>query len=385
MLEMQTKDNRKFTNQLPKWAIGFHTGLISFFSIIGLGLIVVAVLRMMNNETGVAITIFGIGVLISWLGWFCFKNLQKYLDYVFKIELRQTGYYTYFKDKRKNEEREIFLTYERMEYVLIGMDYQLIPRQKVRAGTITTKLVPYRAAKFMFYGKNADGQLEVLSFTHSDLAIIDAWIDVLQSNNVTILHTDMALKATPNNPEGIKAVPKNSYEGSLLFTPGSEAEDIDNIFYTDEQKKTLAQKTKARRKKGFYLTVTLALLQVIMIYFYFPSWDIEEGLFSEDSDEIFAVLFTVMAVFAIYIYKHQVRWYDPIKDMLILGIGIWVGTMISPATHPDFQSAVGVYSTIIFMIVLVVVYLFKLFGWIGKIKKEWKNNREESVYKNIGD
>lgn len=379
MLEMQTKDNRKFTNQLPKWAIGFHTGLISVFSIIGLGLIVIAVLWMMNNEIGVAITTFGIGILFSWLGWFCFKNLQKYLDYVFEIELRQTGYYTYSKDKKKNEEKEIFLTYERMEYVLIGMDYQLIPKQKVRAGTITAKLVPYRAAKFMFYGKDANEQSEVLSFTHADLAIIDAWIDVLQANNVTIFHTDMALRATPNTPEGIKAVPKSSYKGSLLFKPGSEAEDLDNIFYTDDQKKILAKKSEARRKKGFYLTLTLTLLQVIMIYFYFPSWEIEEGLFSEDSDEIFAVLFTVMAMFAIYIYKRQVRWYDPIRDMLILGIGIWIGTMISPATHPDFQSGVGVYSTIIFMIVLVVVYLFKLFGWIGKKKKEWKNNREKTT------
>lgn len=141
----------------------------------------------------------------------------------------------------------------------------------------------------------------------------------------------------------------------------------------------MEQKTITNRKKGFYLILLLTFLQIIMIYFWFPTWDIEAGIFSDDSGVFIAGCFTVMATFAIYIYKTKVKWYEPIIDMLILGAGIWLGTIIAPVTHPDFPSAVKGYSMTIIIIILIGFYLLKLFDWKDKKKKERKINRQKNA------
>lgn len=370
MIEMQSKDNRRFTNQLPKWAIIFHIVFISIFSIIGIAFLIIAITSI-NENVGMAITMFGISCLFCWLGWFSYKNLRNYLDYIFKIEIRETGYYTYSKDKKKNEEKEIFLPFEKMEYVLIGIDYQLIPQY--RAGKSVPSLVPHRVAKLMFNGKSSSGHSEVLSFSIGNRETLNDWIEFIKANHVTIFHTDMALGATPNNPEGLQAVPKRLYEGSLLFEPGTKAEDMENIFYNEKQKMAIEKKEKIRRKRGIYFTFLLAILQIIMICLWFPSWDIDGSSFSDDSDESIAAVMTLLSLFFIYIYMRRVRWYDPIKDLFIIGAGIQIGVLFTPAAHPTFPSAVWEYAFTIFLIFFFVVYLFKWFGWIKKRKKKDKN------------
>ncbi|MCM3113776.1 hypothetical protein M3610_00525 [Neobacillus sp. MER 74] len=211
----------------------------------------------------------------------------------------------------------------------------------------------------MMYGVNSFNQLEVLSFTHSNQAALDQWIKVFQEHGVKIYHTEKALTATPNTPEGIEVVPMMEFEGTLKFVVGSEAEDLDNIFLTEEQENWAADQETKRRKQGFIFTVFLAILQTLMICFWFPKWNIDGESFADDSGVIFAFLFTVFIQFFIYWYMHKVKWYEPIRDMAILYIGIILGRALSPDDWTNFHHAVEEYAVMVIGCFLFFYYRYK--------------------------
>lgn len=122
---MQTTNNLSFTNQLPKWAIAFHIGLVIFFLLIGLGLMFLSVIEGIGEEFG--LFLLGLSAVFLGLSWYAYNNIQKYLKFIVKIDLGGNGYDYYVKDQKKGEESHSFLSYEHMKYVLIGMDYQLMP------------------------------------------------------------------------------------------------------------------------------------------------------------------------------------------------------------------------------------------------------------------
>ncbi|MGE8206877.1 hypothetical protein ACQKP0_20405 [Heyndrickxia sp. NPDC080065] len=371
-MEMQTKDNRIYTNQLPKWAIVFHIGFISLFLVIGIGFLAIAIKGAITNEFGFFLIFFAFSAIFLGFSRFCYKNLQNYTKYLMQIELGEDGYKYYFHNKKNKDKTYVFIPYENMEYVLIGMDYQVMPRQRV--GHDVPTLQSLRTAKIIIYGVSSNGHPVVLSFTHGNQIYLIEWIHVFQEHNVTIFQTDKALTATPNTPEGIQEVPKQLYEGNLLFEVGSLSKDMDNIFLNKKQQDVIEKNVKKRRKKGLLYTMILSLLQIIMICFWFPEWDIEGGSFDDDSGLILAFLFTIFTQIFIYLYMRRVKWYDPIKDMIIITVGIVIGSLLSPAARPTFHSAVEHYGAMVVGWFLFSIYVFKLFGWLSKIEKNRKKN-----------
>jgi len=256
-MELQTKDNRKFTNQLPKWAIVCHIGLIFIFFIIGIGVLVLAATEVSETGFGFSTLLLAIGIVFLWFSWFSYKNLRKYQDIVINIQLGENGYDSYVKDKKENEEHHISIPYENMKYVLIGMDYRLKAKSKIHSGenyNMRTKFLTVRSAKVYIYGVDTNNQLKVTNFPHADEKSLYDWIGVFQKHGVEIFHTDKALTATPSNPEVIESIPKNLFDGTLNFVIGSEAEGLDNLFLTEEQKKIMDNNEKENPKNGFLYT-----------------------------------------------------------------------------------------------------------------------------------
>nr|WP_304217211.1 hypothetical protein [Fredinandcohnia onubensis] len=256
-MELQTKDNLKFTNQLPKWAIGCHIGLISIFFLIGIGVFVLAAKEVSETGLTLSILLFAIGFVFLGFSWFSYKNLRKYHDVVINIQLGENGYDSYVKDKKMNEEHHISIPYENMKYVLIGMDYRLKAKSKIQSGenyNMRTKFVTVRSAKVFIYGVDTNDQLKVTSFPHADEKSLYVWIGVFQKHGVEIYHTDKALTATPSNPEVIESIPKNLFDGTLSFVIGSEAKGLDNLFLTEAQKKIMDKNEKKNTKNAILYT-----------------------------------------------------------------------------------------------------------------------------------
>ncbi|WP_010098052.1 hypothetical protein [Ornithinibacillus scapharcae] len=296
-MEMQTKDNLNFTNQLPKWAIGCHIGLISLFVLLGMGMFVLTALEVSETGLGFSILLLAIGVVFLGLSWFAYKNLRKYLDLIIKVSVSEQGYDYYAKDKRKGVEHKFFLPYEKMTYVLIGMDYRMMAKYKYSVHHDSTKLVPVRSAKIVIRGVSTDNRLEVTSFSHWDQQSLHKWIEVFQKHGVDIFHTDKALTAVPDNPEVIESIPKEKFEGSLSFVIGSEADDLENIYLTEEQQVLVEEKEKRGQKNGIYFTLLISMAQIIMICAWFPHWEIVDKSFSDSSGEFVALLFTILSQF----------------------------------------------------------------------------------------
>lgn len=368
---MQTKDHLNYTNQLPKWAIGFHIGLISFFLLLGIGVFVLSAKEISEMGLGFSIFLFAIGIAFLGISWVGYKNLRKYLDSIIKVQLGDIGYEYIAKDKKLGEEHHIFLPYENMKYILIGMDYRFGARIKYSVNHANrAEMFPVRSAKVLICGVSSDNQLEVTSFSHWEQKSLDKWIDVFQNHGVAIFHTDKALTGTPNNPEFIETIPMKRYEGTLSFVVGSRAEDIDNIYLTNAQQQVLKEKDKKGRRDGFYYTILVALLQIVMICFWFPHWEIVENSFGDSSGEFFALLFTVSLQFFIYMNMKWVKWYEPIRDMLIIYIGILIGSQLSPDGRTAFHSAVQGYAIMTIGVFLCLYYIIKIYSWFQKLSKK---------------
>jgi hypothetical protein len=380
-MELQTKDNRKFTNQLPKWAIGCHFGLIFIFFIIGIVVFVLAAKEVSETGFGLSILLFAIGIVFLGFSWFSYKNIQKYRDIVINIQLGENGYVSYVKDKKKNEEHHISIPYENMKYVLIGMDYRLKAKSKIHSGenyNMRTKFVPVRSAKVFIYGLDTSNQVKVTSFPHADEKSLNDWIGVFQRHGVEIYHTDKALTATPSDPEVIESIPKKHFDGTLSFVIGSEAEGLDNLYLTEEQKKVMEQNEKKNQKNGLLFTTLLSFLQLLMICFWFPHWDIVGESFSDSSGEFVVLFCTILLQFFIYVKMGHIKWYEPLRDMFILYLGIFIGLQLSPDERTTFEPAVQGYAMMTIGAFLFLYYSVKISSWFKKRgKKLLKTDQKE--------
>ncbi|MCH1627509.1 hypothetical protein [Fredinandcohnia quinoae] len=369
-MEMQTKDNLNYTSQLPKWAISCHIGLISIFLLLGMGMFVLTVIEVLETGLGFSILLFMIGVFFFGLSWFSYKNLRKYLDVIVKISVGEKGYDYYEKDKKRRIEHDIFLPYENMKYVLIGMDYRIGAKYKYSVHYDSVKLIPLRIAKILICGVSTQNRLEVLSFSHSTEKSLNKWLDVFRKQGVQIFHTDKALSATPNNPEAIELIPKERFEGTLSFVIGSEAEGLNDMFLTKKQQAFIEEKEKRSRKNGIYYTTLVAISQIIMICFWFPHWEIVDRSFGDSSGEYFALLFTIISQAIVYIKMRKIKWYEPIRDMIIIYIGILVGIKLSPDERTIFQSAVQGYAIMAIGAFLFLYYGIKIYSWFQRLGKK---------------
>ncbi|MBB2483039.1 hypothetical protein H5P36_23030 [Bacillus sp. APMAM] len=373
-MEMQTDGKRGFTNQLPKWAIVAHIVLISFLFLLGVGLLYISIKEWIMDGMGLSIFLLVLSFIPLGLSWFSYRNLKIYLDFIVKINLTDQGYHYYFKDKKNNHEEYVLLPYGKINYVLIGVDYQTTYRKI--PGREVPKTISLRLAKLMIYGLSSNNEQKVVCFSHGEQASLDEWLKVFQEHHVAIFQTDKALTSIPNTPEAVEQVPKEVFEGKLPFVIGSESKDTNNVFMTKEQKQLEEIQIRKRQKKSIIFITILSLLQIIIICFWSPYWDIIGKEFSDYNGNFFAIVFTYLYLLLMYLYIKRVKWYFPIRDAVILAVGILIGSFLSTDPRHSFHIAVIKYLYIICGWFLFVYYAIKLYKWFQAKQKKIKKKED---------
>lgn len=383
LIEMQRKTNRLFTNELPKWALIVHKVMIFLLFLVAVPLCVLSLIALFTEDDLSIFLFLGIiGGGVFWFGRFCYKNLLQYTQQRLIVELREDGYFTSFSNQKTNEKQTIFLPFAGMKYVLLGMDYQYAVKATPRSTGPGGKVVFYRVVKLMISGISSDRKHEVVSFPIGDQPTLDEWVNVFQANQVPVLVTDKALSAVPYTKEGIDAVPKAPYQGTLPFRIGSEAKELDNVFLTEEQQKQQAEKKKKNRKRMRGFLIGLGILQMLMVRYWFIDWRVvDESVFSDKADDTLVLFLTLIGLLVIRFFTQSSRWFDPLVDMLVLFGGLTVGllwTLVSVSVPDGFSFAV--YSHWLLNCFLYAPFaIFMIVRQLLRDRKEKKQQREQAV------
>ncbi|USG66654.1 hypothetical protein NDK47_04965 [Brevibacillus ruminantium] len=363
MIEMQRKHSRLFSNELPKWALVLHIGLISLFFLIALASLLVLVINPFSEEESGLLVLFGILIILfTWLGRFAYKNLRLYTKLRMSVELRKDGYFYSYKNQMTKEEKTCFLPFADMDSLLIGMDYQQTVEAEYRPSRPNAKIVFYQVAKLLISGKSSEGKDEVLFFTLSDAPTVNEWLSVFEANQVRIYCTDQALSAAIPEKEWIEEVPKYPYAGKLSFEIGKKADQLDKVFFSQEQQLEREQQSKKSRKRGFLLLSILGMFQIFMVRYWFIDWPIDDGTFSDDSGMGSAWLFTLLALAVITFLIKQQGFLDLLKAVAALFLSLTIGLLwvLASVRVPDgFAEAVYFYGILV-SVIYVPVALFMI-------------------------
>ncbi|WP_010098053.1 hypothetical protein [Ornithinibacillus scapharcae] len=82
------------------------------------------------------------------------------------------------------------------------------------------------------------------------------------------------------------------------------------------------------------------------------------------------MLFYLLSFHSFYLYKkRKVKWYEPLRDSIIIYLGILLGIQLSPDERAIFQSAVQGYAMMTIGSFLFLYYGMKLYSWFQKIGK----------------
>lgn len=363
-MELFSKDHRVFSNKLPNWAIGAHVTIIICFILLGLGITYLAFAVGFGSGYGAFLLILFAALMVFLLAIFAYKNLRKYLDYAVKVELRDDGYFNSFHNKKTIKTEEILLPYEKMEYVLIGKSYLLMPMNAQTFNGIEPRLKKVAQAKLFIKGTSSLGEEEVLTFQIGNHEMFDEWIRVFREKQVPLYCTELSLNLTPNTLDAIASIPKQEYEGTLSFNIGDISSDFtnDDEYLTDEIKMRLEK----RKKRGKFYSAIIALVQIPMVSLWFPHFPIEDGFFSSESDML-PWLLTLLGLFVINIGK--IKWYKPLLDGVLVVLAINIGSLLATNKTEEFSEAVLSYNLMITIFFLAGIYLYMFSRWLwGKFR-----------------
>ncbi|PGT88985.1 MULTISPECIES: hypothetical protein [Bacillaceae] len=362
-MEMFSKDHRFFSNKLPNWAVGAHVTLILFLLLLGLGITYLAFTVALGSSLGSFLLLLFAALIILFLALFGYKNLRKYLDYAIKVELRDDGYYYSFHNKKTRKTEEILLPYQKIDYVLIGKSYILLPKNEQTLDGIKPRLKKVAQAKLYIKGSSTLEKEEVLTFKIGHNEMFDEWVRVFRENQVPLYHTELSLNKTPNTSEAIAGIPKQEYEGTLSFTIGDIISDFakDDVYLTEEIKMRLE---KSRKRRHSY-SVFIALVQIPMVSLWFPHFPIEDGFFS--SIDMLPWLLTLIALFIVNAGNR--KWYKPLLDGFLVVLAINIGTLLSTNQTEEFSEAVLSYNLMVTIFFLAGSYLYMFSRWLwGKFR-----------------
>lgn len=358
-MEMFSKDHRFFSNKLPNWAIGAHVTVILCLTLLGLGMAYLAFAEAFGSSFGAFLLLLFAALLILLLALFAYRNLRKYLDYAIKVELRDAGYYYSFHNKKTIKTEEILLPYEKIEYVLIGKSYLLMPINEQTFNGIEPRLKKVAQAKLFIKGISSLEKEEILTFKIGNKEMLEEWVRVFKENQVPLYHTELSLNRTPKTSEAIAGIPKQEYEGILTFTIGDIISDFaeDDEYLMEESKKRLVK----RRKRRKYYSAFIAIVQIPMVCLLFPHFPIEDGFFTSESDML-PWLLTLIALFVVNIGNR--KWYKPLLDGFLVVLAINIGLLLVTNRTDEFSEAVLSYNLMVTIFFLAGSYLHMFSRWL---------------------
>ncbi|GAA0134363.1 hypothetical protein YSY43_12030 [Paenibacillus sp. YSY-4.3] len=375
MIEMRNKENLKYSNEIPKWAKFAHIIIISVIALIGAGAFVLGGYFIFEKDgLGAALCLI-VGVVIVWVTRMMILGSKLHTDFTIVSELRDDGYYTYFKNIKNGHEHEHLISFQRMQEVLIARKTQY-----VSSGTSNSNGYYVVCSQIIMKWQDEHGNIDYTLFGLSSRSDLAKWLHKFWEHHVPVFHT------TQNVSEASAADYAAGYNelDKLPLSSMDALSDIETrrrknipIWQSTEMKHRKAQRHTANDRRIFrpmFAGVLLSLFLIAMLWV--PYWPIEEEMFPDNSPSPVVCILTVLSIVVSRTYwRREKRWYLPLVDTLAILTAYFAGLLTArlwlsiPSIY--FEAALIDVLTAGFFLLLIFLS-FKLIYFRDRLEKRSK-------------
>ncbi|MFD3257029.1 hypothetical protein ACE3MQ_00255 [Paenibacillus lentus] len=359
MIEMRSKEDLKYSNQIPKWAKFAHVVIISIIGLIGAGAFVLGGYFVYTGDWLGAILCLIVGIVIVWATRMMIIGSKLHTDFVFVSELRDDGYYTYFKNIKNGHEEEHLIPFQRMQEVLIA--------RKTQYMSSGNKDIPGHyivGSQIIMQWRDEHGNIDYSLFGIASRSDLSKWVNKFREHNVPLLHTyqNVSEASAADFISGYHELDKSPLS-SIDLLSDIETRRRNNIpmWQSAEMKLRRAQQQSGNDRRIFRPMYGIALFALFLnAMLWMPYWVIEEEMFADSSPSAVISVLTVLSVIISRTYwRRKRRWYLPIADILmILAVsfaGLTVARLWRPIPSIYYEAAlVDVLASGFFLIIVFV-------------------------------
>lgn len=375
MIEMRNKENLKYSNEIPKWAKFAHIIIITVIALIGAGAFVLGGYFIFEKEGLGAVLCIFVGVVIVWATRMMILGSKLHTDFTIISELRNDGYYTYFKNIKSGHEHEHLIPFQRMQEVLIARKTQY-----VSSGRSNTPGYYVVCAQIIMRWQDEHGNVDYALFglgSRSDLA---KWVHKFWEHHVPVYHTlqNVSEASAQDYSAGYHELDKT------LLSSMDALSDIETrqrrnipIWQSTDMKHRKAQRHAANDQRIFrplFAGVLLSLFLIAMLWV--PYWPIEEEMFPDSSPSPVVCILTVLSIVVSRTYwRRGQKWYIPLVDTLVILTAYFAGLLTAKLWQPIpsiyFEAVlIDVLTAGFFLIIIFLVFKLIYFrDWLEKRSK----------------
>lgn len=325
MIEMRSKEDLKYSNEIPKWAKIAHIVIISVIALIGAGAFILGGYFIYEGDWLGAPLCLIIGAVIVWAVRMMILGSRLHTDFIFVSELRDGGYYTYFKNRRSGQEDEHLLPYQRMQEVLIGRKTRYFS-----SGTANTPGYYIISAQVIMQWKDEHGNIDYMLFGLGSRDELAKWVSKFREHGIPLFHTHQ-------NVSEASAADFSSGYHELDKTPLMSMDALSDIetrrrnnipiWRSTEMMLRRTSQHAANDRRIFRPMLFIVLLSLFLAaMLWVPRWPIEEEMFPDSSPSPVISILTVISIVVSRTYwRRKQKWYRPLADTLMILTAYFAG------------------------------------------------------------
>ncbi|GIP36993.1 hypothetical protein J31TS4_02730 [Paenibacillus sp. J31TS4] len=365
MIEMRGGKDLKYSNRVPGWAKVAQIVLIGLLACIGVGGLGLGVYFVVIQDWVGALFCFPIGGFILFITRIVYVITRFNNNIEVLCELRDEGYYTYFKDLKSGYTEEELIPFERMREVLIGRTTSYISSGSNSRGC-------YRVgAKIIMKSENEDGTVRYSMFGLGDGTELDTWMRKFETHGLPILYT-------PENVEELKLedyescydeIPKLVYGEQIekILVGHSQYSDLP-VFRTSRMKEVRRAKQSVNDRKLFLPAYAVLLVfNLLVAYFWMPHWLLDDDMFADASPSAGIILMNIaLLVFVGRYWRRETGWLRPLRDYgMLLGVHLTGGVLAvqNGSASPVLYDAIIVDNLSVLLFAGIILAVFQFRKW----------------------
>lgn len=361
MIEMRGGEDLKYSNQIPGWAKIIHIILISIVALIGLAAFILGGYFIFSGDWLGAVLCIFVGLVVVWATRMMIIGSKLHTDFVFLSELRDEGYYTYFKNIKNNYEEEHLIPFHRMHEVLIARKSQY-----VSSGSRSGSGYYVIGSQIVMQWQDEYGNTEYSLFGIASRSDLSKWIEKFQEHHVPVFNSlqNVSEASTADFLSGYAELEKAPLT-SLDLVSDVETRRYNNIplWLSSEMKQRKAQKQLMNDRKIFRPAFAVAMLMLFFIaMLWMPHWPVEEEVFTDSSPSlgVYMIIICFIIISRTY-WRRNRRWFQPITDILFMlaasFAGLTAAKLWQPVASVYYDAAlVDVLTAGFFLSVIFIVF-----------------------------